>query len=66
MPKTFAREPFCVVFQKTSGSENITDQRGAYQVFSSGKLCLRVPKTSVGEHFRAVFEKTCGSEKLHG
>ena len=42
--KFFAVEPFCVVFQKTSGSENILDQRGAIKIFRRENFVLECRK----------------------
>ena len=50
MPKKFAEEPFCAVFQKSSGSEKIYGQEGGKcQNFPSKFFCLKVPKNFVGE-----------------
>ena len=68
MPKNIKGEPFCAVFQKTSGSEIFMDKRGGgvYQDFPSKNFRLRVPKKFIGEPFCAVFQKTSGSEKVYG
>ncbi len=51
VPKKFRGEPFCAVFQKTSGSEFFMDKRGGgvYQDFPSKIFCLTLPKNFVGE-----------------
>ena len=49
--KKLVGEPFCAVFQRTSGTENFMDKRGQYQKFPSKIFRLTVPKISVGEHF---------------
>ncbi len=64
MAKKFRGEPFCAVFQKTSGSEIFMDKRGVCQYFPSKNFCLRVPKKFIGEPFCAVFQKISGSEKF--
>ena len=64
MPKKLREEPFCAVFQKTSGSEIFMDKRGVCQYFPSKNFCLRVPKKFRGEPFCAVFQKTSGSENF--
>ena len=51
VPKNFAGEPFCAVFQKISGSQKFMDKRGEYQDFPSKIFCLTVPKLFVGEPF---------------
>ena len=51
MPKNFVGEPFCAVFQKISGIEEIYGEEGggAYHIFPSKRFCLTVPKIFVGE-----------------
>ncbi len=45
MPKKFIGEPFCAVFQKTSGSEKFMDKRGGeYQDLPLIIFCLTVQK----------------------
>ena len=58
--------PFCAVFQKMSGSENVLKKRGKeYQKFQSIVFCLTVPKSWLGEQpFCAVFQRFSGSEKV--
>ena len=63
MPKIFAREPYCVVFQENSGSEKDYGLQREYHDFPSKNFCLRVPNFFVVENFCAVFQKTSGSGK---
>ena len=64
MPKTFARERNCVVFQKISGSEEDYGLEGGYQDLPSKGILSQIAERFVGENFCAVFQKSCGSEKL--
>ena len=49
----FRREPFCAVFQKTSGSEKFSDKNGGgeHQDSPSNSFCITVPKNFIGEPF---------------
>ena len=62
VPKIFAGEPFCAVFQKNSVSEKVYGWEGEYQDFPSKIFCLTVPKTSVGESFSVAL--ISGTEKV--
>ena len=67
VPKNFAEEPFCAVFQKTSGSENVYGKEGGEcQNFPLEIFCLKVPKNFVGEPFslslNSSFENFYASE----
>ena len=44
MPKTLAREPFCVLFQKFPVAKKIKHKKGGYQDFPSKIFCIEVPK----------------------
>ena len=67
MPKTFANEPFCVLFQKNSGSEkDSAKDLGGIESFRRKFFCLEVPTELVGEHFCAVFQRNSSDEKLYG
>ena len=72
MLKNFAGEPFCAVFWKVSGSEEVCGWKGGqYPNFPSKMFCLTVPKFFVGQLFRvsliSVIEKCYGeSVKLFG
>ena len=58
-------QPFCIAFQKSSGSEKVLKKRGKeYQRFQSKTFCLTVPTKLVGEAFCAVFQKISGMEKV--
>ena len=52
LPKNFVGEPFCVVFQKSSGGQKLYGQEGdwEYQDFPSKIVCLTVPQKFVVEH----------------
>ena len=51
-PKKFLGEPFCAVFQKLSGIEEICGEEGGEsQGFLPKSICLTEPKNLVGEHF---------------
>ena len=64
MPKNFAEEPFCAVFQKSSGSEKIYGQEGGEcQNFPSKFFCLKVPKNFAGEP--SSLSLVSGIEKNH-
>ena len=53
IPKNFAGQPFCAVFQKVSGSENVYGrERGSIKNFRRIFFCLTVPKIFAGEPFR--------------
>ena len=46
------RGPFCAVFQKISGIENISKRGGgSTRIFRRKRFCLTVPKIFVGEPF---------------
>ena len=66
MPKFFAREPYCVVFQKNSGSEVDYGFERGYQDLPSKGFLSQNAKNFVGENFRAVFQKISGSDRLYG
>ena len=52
VPKNFVGEPFCAVFQKISGSQNVyIYERGEYQDFPLKNFCLTVPKNFIEEPF---------------
>ena len=57
MPIIFAREPYCVVFQKNSRSEKIRDYKGGYQDLPSKSFVSQSAESFVGETFCAVFQK---------
>ena len=45
----FRREPFCAVFQKTSGSEKFSDKKGGeHQDSPSIFFCVAMPKNFIG------------------
>ena len=67
VPKRLVGEqPFCAVFQKISGSENVLKKWGKeYYNFQSKVFCLTVQKFLVGEQPScAVFQRISGSEKI--
>ena len=51
--ENFVEEPFCAVFQKSSGSEKVYGQEGGgeYQDFPSNFFGLTVPEIFVEESF---------------
>ena len=52
VPKNFVEEPFCAVFQKTSGSEKVYGKEGeGVNKLLSKISCLKVPKDFVEEPF---------------
>ena len=52
MPKNFAGEPFCAVFQKIRVVKKFMDKReGKLSRFPSKIFCLTVPKNAAGEPF---------------
>ena len=57
VPNHFVEEPFCAVFQKTSGGEKVYGKGGGgeYRNFPSKIFCLKVPKHFVGESFSLLF-----------
>ena len=60
----FRREPFCAVFQKTSGSEKFSDKKGGgASRFSVEFFCITVPKNLIGEPFSVSLNS--GIEKLY-
>ena len=74
MPKNFVFEPFCVVFQKISGSEKFMDKSGgkdggSIAIFRQKFFYLTVPKNSVAEPFSVSLfpgiEKFYASEGCH-
>ena len=64
--ETFAREPYCVVFQKNSGSAKDYGLERGYQDLPSNVFLSDSAKKFRRKHFFAVFEKTSGSEDLYG
>ena len=66
MPKNFAGEPFCAVFQKISGDEKDYGQEGGYQVFPSENFCLTMLNSFVGEPFCVLFQKSSSGGKFYG
>ncbi len=64
VPKKFIGEPFCAVFQKTSGSEKFMDKRGGeYQDLPLIIFCLTVPKRFVGDSISV--SQFLGIDKLY-
>ena len=66
MPKTLAREPYCVVFQTNSCREIDYGLERGYQYLPSKGFLSQSAESFVEENFCAVFQKLSGSEKLHG
>ena len=65
MPKTFAREPFCVVFHKIPLAKKIMDKRGGgYPDFPSENFCLTMPKTFAKEPFVLCFRRHPLAKKI--
>ena len=65
MPKTFAREPFYVVFYKNPVAKNIVDKRGVLR-FSVEKFLSHNPENFRKGTICVVFQKTSVSEKDYG
>ena len=65
MPKSFLGEPFCAVFQKTSGSEKVYGEEGGgeYQDFPSKNFRLTLAEKFVGEPFSK--SAVSGVEKIY-
>ena len=66
MPKTMAREPFCVVLQKNSGSEIDYGLGKGVSRSSVERFFVSECRKFRRENFCAVFQKISGSEKLYG
>ena len=69
VPKHIVGEPFCVLFQKTSGSDKVYAQeeggwRREYQDFLSKVFCLTVPKKKQGKPSTLCFRKLPVAKKL--
>ena len=57
MPKSLAREPCCVVFQKMAGSEKDCGFEGFIEIFRRKDFCLGVPNVSYGKISVLCFRK---------
>ena len=57
MPKSLAREPCCVVFQKMAGSEKDYGFEGFIEIFRRKDFCLGVPNVSYGKISVLCFRK---------
>ena len=67
MPKNFVEEPFCAVFQKLCGTENVYGQEeGGVSRYFVEYFRLAVPKKIPEEPFCAVLQINSGSETVYG
>ena len=65
MPKTFAREPFCVVFHKIALARKIMDRRaGGIQIFRRKAFVSQCRKLSKGKLSVLCFRKNPVAKKI--